>query len=181
MLNWWLQSKRRSRMRALRAITEILPNIPTGWWTANESYGAYTTAVVGNVSAAWIKHTVKTNPGAPFFAQVAPKAAHEPFAPAPWYIEHWDAAWPAGAPRPPSYNVSADVRADKVAHVRERWAVGGGRWAVVVGVDIDERWPAALPRPANSCRAPLSAPPAPHTWAVGAFTPVNYQKHNRKK
>ena len=41
------------------------------------------TSAIGNVSMAWIRHTVKTGKG-PFFAYIAPKAAHEPFDPAPW-------------------------------------------------------------------------------------------------
>ena len=41
--------------------------------------GNYTTAVVGNVSIAFIKRAVAA--GKPFFAYVAPKAAHEPFNP----------------------------------------------------------------------------------------------------
>eukprot|EP00966_Prymnesium_polylepis_P159344 3682627-Prymnesium_polylepis.1 len=43
----------------------------------------YTTAVVGNVSNQWIRHVVASEPENPFFAYIAPKAAHEPFVPAP--------------------------------------------------------------------------------------------------
>ena len=39
--------------------------------------------MVGNVSIAFIKRAVAA--GTPFFAYIAPKAAHEPFNPAPWY------------------------------------------------------------------------------------------------
>jgi N-acetylglucosamine-6-sulfatase len=69
---------------------------------------AYTTSVVGNYSAAWIA-SVKAG-AAPFLAYVAPKAAHDPFQPAAWYADAWDDAWPAGAPRPPSFNLSKAAR-----------------------------------------------------------------------
>ena len=49
----------------------------------------YTTSVVGNVSVAWITKVVGESKTTPFFAYVAPKAAHEPFNPAPWYRDHW--------------------------------------------------------------------------------------------
>lgn len=63
-------------------------------------HGNYTTAVVGNISTAWIRHVHRTTPGKPFFAYVAPKAAHEPFNPAPWYRDHWEPTWPTHEPRP---------------------------------------------------------------------------------
>jgi arylsulfatase A-like enzyme len=72
----------------------------------------YTTAVVGNVSVAWIKKVVKEDPTRPFFAYVAPKAAHEPFNPAPWYEGHWDPSWPSHEPRPVNWNCSKESRAD---------------------------------------------------------------------
>jgi hypothetical protein len=49
----------------------------------------YTTSVVGNVSIEWITKVVGESKATPFFAYVAPKAAHEPFNPAPWYRDHW--------------------------------------------------------------------------------------------
>lgn len=42
---------------------------------------------------AWISKVVKEDPNTPFFAYIAPKAAHEPFNPAPWYEGYWDANW----------------------------------------------------------------------------------------
>jgi len=36
--------------------------------------GNYSTSVIGNVSMAWIRHTVATEPERPFFAYIAPKA-----------------------------------------------------------------------------------------------------------
>ena len=53
----------------------------------------YTTAVVGNASMAWIRKVVKEDPDTPFFAYIAPKAAHEPFNPAPWYEGVWSSEW----------------------------------------------------------------------------------------
>lgn len=47
----------------------------------------------------------------PFFVYIAPKACHEPFSPATWYADHWDASWPAREPRPVSWNCSAESRA----------------------------------------------------------------------
>ena len=74
----------------------------------------YTTSVVGNVSIEWIRKVVKgtAGPSPPFFAYVAPKAAHEPFNPAPWYRDHWDDSWPSTEPRPVSWNCSAESRKD---------------------------------------------------------------------
>jgi arylsulfatase A-like enzyme len=72
----------------------------------------YTTAVVGNVSIAWIKKVVKEDPSRPFFAYIAPKACHGPFNPAPWYEGHWDPSWPAHEPRPVNWNTSKESRAD---------------------------------------------------------------------
>jgi len=56
-----------------------------GTWKGTSS--DYTTAVVGNHSMHWIKKVVAEDPNRPFFAYIAPKAAHEPFNPAPWYLE----------------------------------------------------------------------------------------------
>jgi hypothetical protein len=47
------------------------------------------------------------------FRYVAPKAAHEPFNPAPWYVDHWEEDWPTSEPRDnPAWNCSAESRAD---------------------------------------------------------------------
>jgi hypothetical protein len=45
-------------------------------------------------------------------SDVAPKAAHEPFNPAPWYAGHWEDSWPPTEPRPVAWNCSAESRAD---------------------------------------------------------------------
>jgi len=53
----------------------------------------YSTSVIGNVSMAWIRKVVSEDPQTPFFAYIAPKAAHEPFNPAPWYEGVWSDDW----------------------------------------------------------------------------------------
>lgn len=73
-----------------------IDGLPDGSWKGTPEN--YTTAVVGNLSMHWIEKTV--NAGHPFFAYIAPKAAHEPFNPAPWYVDHWDPSWPEHEPRP---------------------------------------------------------------------------------
>ena len=67
--------------------------------TFNGTRENYTTAVVGNMSRAWIQRVVTADSTRPFFAYIAPKAAHEPFMPAPWYADAWDESWPATEPR----------------------------------------------------------------------------------
>jgi N-acetylglucosamine-6-sulfatase len=89
----------------------------------NELYGCfygttdasnYSTAVIGNASMAFIRRAVENDPTRPFFAYIAPKAAHEPFNPAPWYQDHWDDSWPLHEPRNnPAWNASAELRAGK--------------------------------------------------------------------
>ena len=107
-----------------------------GTWVAHQQY---TTAVVGNVSLAWIRHAVAEAPHRPFFAYIAPKAAHEPFTPAPWYTDVWPSSWPAGAPRTPSYNLSMAQRADKVAHVAAMDLISPTT-AACIDVTFKNRW-----------------------------------------
>ena len=38
------------------------------------------------------------NPEQPFFAYIAPKAVHEPFIPAPWYLDTWPVESPQNTP-----------------------------------------------------------------------------------
>lgn len=85
-----------------------IDGLPNGTWKGSKT--DYTTAVVGNRSIDWIRKVAKK--GKPFFAYIAPKAAHEPFTPATWYKNYWDKSWPATSPRPPSFNCSAEIRAD---------------------------------------------------------------------
>jgi len=46
----------------------------------------------------------------PFLAYIAPKAAHEPFNPAPWYADYWDPSWPAREPITENWNCSFESR-----------------------------------------------------------------------
>ena len=61
-------------------------------------------AVIGNKSIEWIRE--KAQAGGPWLAYIAPKACHEPFNPAPWYVDFWDPAWPTHEPRTPNWNTS---------------------------------------------------------------------------
>jgi hypothetical protein len=84
----------------------------------------YTTSVVGNASLAWVRRVATREPHAPFFAYVAPKAAHEPFIPPPWYLHTWRDDWPAAEPRPiASWNASREQRADKHGVVASNRAI----------------------------------------------------------
>ena len=78
--------------------THNIDGLPDGGWTGTADN--YTTAVVGNASIAWIRKVAAAEPARPWFAYVAPKAAHEPFIPAPWHLDHWDASWPRTRPEP---------------------------------------------------------------------------------
>jgi N-acetylglucosamine-6-sulfatase len=102
--------------------------------------GEYTTAVVGNMSSAWIRHVHATRPSAPFFAYVAPKAVHEPFNPAPWYAEHWDPSWPKREPRPPNvWNATAADRADHHGNIATQPMLTAEAAEVITGV-FRNRW-----------------------------------------
>eukprot|EP00039_Didymoeca_costata_P011721 m.165843 g.165843 ORF g.165843 m.165843 type:complete len:551 (+) comp15267_c0_seq3:46-1698(+) len=85
-----------------------IDGLPDGMFHGNKT--DYTTSLVGNYSLAWIRKVA--NGPAPFLAYIAPKAAHDPFQPAAWYENYWDPSWPKTAPRPPSWNVSMEARAN---------------------------------------------------------------------
>lgn len=77
--------------------------------TFNHSFGSYSTSVIGNISAQWIKQ--KAAADRPFFAYIATKAPHIqdgddwPITiPAPWYNKTFPGIAP---PRTPNYNFSA--------------------------------------------------------------------------
>lgn len=72
----------------------------------------YTTSVVGNATVDWVKSVQ-----APFFAYVAPKAAHEPFNPAPWYASFWDPSWPVVERKGEAWNSSYLKRRDHGGNV----------------------------------------------------------------
>ena len=62
--------------------TYNIDGLPNGNW--HGSVENYSTSVIGNTSIAWIRKVVRQSSSRPFFAYIAPKAAHEPFNPAPW-------------------------------------------------------------------------------------------------
>jgi N-acetylglucosamine-6-sulfatase len=96
--------------------------------------GSYTTAVVGNLSVAWIEAHVAVAPEVPFFAHIAPKAPHESFMPAPWYVDHWDESWPDAEPRPPPWNASAAERSGHPADVAGQAALTQEAADVITGI-----------------------------------------------
>ena len=90
----------------------------TGCFQGTTDPTNYSTAVIGNASVAWIRKVVSEDPSRPFFAYIAPKAAHEPFNPAPWYEGYWHEDWPQTEPRPSgSWNSSAATRANHHGNV----------------------------------------------------------------
>ena len=97
----------------------------------------YTTSVVGNYSVRWIEKVAGT--GRPFFAYIAPKAAHEPFQPAPWYKNAWSAHWPTAAPRPPSWNLTAAQLANHHPNVASQ-AVLTNKVADCIDAAFKDRW-----------------------------------------
>lgn len=121
----------------------------------------YTTSVVGNYSCQWI--TKVAGKGVPFFAYIAPKAAHDPFQPAAWYADYWGQGWPKTAPRPPSWNLtkvqlanhhpnvaSQAVLTDDVANCIDK--AFKDRWRTLMSVDdlVGDVY-AKPPRPLRFC------------------------------
>jgi len=100
---------------------------------------AYTTAVVGNMTLQWIRHIVGKAPHRPFFAYVAPKAAHEPFIPAPWHLDAWPSDFPEAELRPPPFNASASEREDKHGNIRVQPMLTTEAARVITGV-FKNRW-----------------------------------------
>lgn len=88
--------------------TKGIDGLPDGMVHFTNAPENYTTALVGNYSISWIKRVAKQ--GKPFLAYIAPKAAHEPFNPAPWYRDHWDPSWPDHEPRSKNWNCSFESR-----------------------------------------------------------------------
>lgn len=111
------------------------PGLPDGHWKGTSDN--YTTAVVGNVSIAWIKKVVSAQK--PFFAYVAPKACHEPFNPAPWYRDHWDPSWPAHEIRPANWNASFASRTDHHGNIATEPLITSEAATVITGV-FKNRW-----------------------------------------
>jgi len=119
-----------------QGVSDLAPyNMPDGSWTGGAD--DYTTAIVGNISLSWIRKAAKGD--APFFAYIAPKAAHEPFTPARWYADHWDPTWPAHEPRPESWNCSADSRKDHHGNIAEQQMITE-QCAEYVTTSFKNRW-----------------------------------------
>jgi len=110
----------------------VFQNVSNATWqgTADD----YTTAVVGNASVAWIRKVRRRAPTTPFFAYVAPKAAHEPFDPAPWYRDAWDPAWSSVERRGPAWNASFAQRRDHGSNVPTQPVLTAQAAAVVSGI-----------------------------------------------
>jgi len=111
-----------------------------GCFTGTNDPTNYSTSVIGNVSMAWIKKVVQEDPSKPFFAYIAPKAAHEPFNPAPWYEGHWDDSWPKNEPRNnPAWNCSADSRKNHHGNIATNPMLTEEASKVITGV-FQNRW-----------------------------------------
>ena len=100
----------------------------------------YSTSIIGNVSIAWIRKVHAEDPSRPFFAYIAPKAAHEPFNPAPWYEDYWDESWPATEPRDnPAWNSSAEARRFHHGNIATEPMITETAAKIVTGV-FKNRW-----------------------------------------
>ena len=54
----------------------LVEGLTDGGWRGSSAN--YSTSVMGNVSAAWIRKVVAEDPDRPFYAHIGPKAPHEP-------------------------------------------------------------------------------------------------------
>jgi len=115
--------------------TKNIDGLPDGKWKGTADN--YSTAVIGNVSIAWIKKVA--NQGKPFLAYIAPKAAHEPFNPAPWYADAWDPAWPEHEPRGENWNCSFESRKDHPGNIATEPMITEEASRVITGV-WKNRW-----------------------------------------
>jgi N-acetylglucosamine-6-sulfatase len=106
-------------------------------WHGTNAAGNYSTSVIGNMSMAFIRKSVAEQK--PFMAYIAPKAAHEPFNPAPWYVGHWDDSWPAQEPRPPNWNASFESMKDHHGNIATEPLITDAEAAVITGV-FKDRW-----------------------------------------
>ena len=111
--------------------------INNGMWTAR--HDEYTTSIVGNATAAWVRRMVTEEQDKPFFAMMAPKAPHEPFVPASWYADTWEASWPSHEPRPPAWNATAETRGPRHGNLRTQRPMSPAASSVVTGV-FRNRW-----------------------------------------
>lgn len=72
-------------------------------------------------------------------AYIAPKAAHEPFNPALWYRDHWDASWPKHEPRAESWNCSFESRKNHHGNIATEPLITEDAAKVITGV-FKNRW-----------------------------------------
>lgn len=117
--------------------TKNIDGLPDGNVHFTNDPSNYSTAVIGNASIAWIKKVAKQ--GKPFFAYIAPKAAHEPFNPAVWYRDHWDESWPAHEPHTPNWNCSFESRKDHHGNIATEPMITEETSKVITGV-FKNRW-----------------------------------------
>mmetsp|Transcript_26042 Transcript_26042/g.67086 ORF Transcript_26042/g.67086 Transcript_26042/m.67086 type:complete len:502 (-) Transcript_26042:330-1835(-) len=115
--------------------TQNIDGLPDGGWQGGVEN--YSTAVIGNVSIAWIKKVAKEQK--PFFAFIAPKAAHEPFNPAPWHLDAWDPSWPDHEPRGENWNCSAESRQHHHGNIPSQPMLTEKAAGVITGV-FKNRW-----------------------------------------
>ena len=106
----------------------------------NTRHDEYSTSVIGNATAAWVRHVVSHVPeGRPFFAMMAPKAPHEPFMPAEWYADTWHDDWPTHEPRPIAWNATVAERGPRHGNLRTQSPLTDAAARVVTGV-FRNRW-----------------------------------------
>lgn len=117
--------------------TKNVDGLPDGKVQFTNDPSNYTTAVVGNMSIAWIKKVAKQ--GKPFFAYIAPKAAHEPFNPAVWYKDHWDPSWPENEPRGDNWNCSLESRKNHHGNIATQPMITAEASRIITGV-FKNRW-----------------------------------------
>lgn len=103
----------------------------------NASFGdvetiGYSTAVIANKSIEWIK-----NQTGDWFCYVAPKAAHEPFDPAPWYADVWNDSWTQI--KGPAYNLSYAARAQHGSNVPTQPMISTRMGEIITGI-FKNRW-----------------------------------------
>lgn len=116
-------------------VAGLVDGMTDGHWSGTSLN--YSTAVIGNVSIAWIRKVA--GEGRPFLAYVAPKAAHEPFIPAPWYVNYWHPTWPEHEPRGDNWNCSAESRSDHHGNIATEPLITEQASKVITGI-FKNRW-----------------------------------------
>lgn len=117
--------------------TKNIDGLPDGEVKFSNDPANYSTAVIGNASIAWIRKVATQ--GKPFMAYIAPKAAHEPFNPAPWYRDYWDPSWPQQEPRPENWNCSFESRRQHHGNIATEPLITEEASRIITGV-FKNRW-----------------------------------------